>query len=141
MNDDDRDLRERFAALRREQEARVPEISISSLSARASNRRRFSGRLAVATVCLATMSVAIAWLLPGTRMGHPRWNRGRERAGASFLMASDSIASWKPATDFLLDTPGRELLRDVPAIGDWDGLAGAEDSGAKKRQFKNQVLN
>jgi len=28
-----------------------------------------------------------------------------------------SLMEWKPPTDFLLETPGRELLRTVPAIG------------------------
>jgi hypothetical protein len=30
-----------------------------------------------------------------------------------------SLTEWKAPTDFLLETPGRELLRTVPVIGVW----------------------
>jgi hypothetical protein len=107
MTEDDRDLREHFAALRREEESRVPPIAILSLN----GRRRFSGKLIAAAVCLAVSIAPFVWLLPGLRVNREVPNRGHEQASAS-------ITSWKPATDFLLDTPGRELLQGVPAIGD-----------------------
>jgi hypothetical protein len=130
---DDRDLREYFAAVRREEEAHVPPISILSLTAREHGRRRLSGKLAAGATCLATLIVAAVWLLPGSRVAHEGSNRGREQAAAS-------ITLWKPATDFLLDTPGRELLEVVPEIGEWHGVVNAPGTGRSHRPFKKQIL-
>jgi hypothetical protein len=59
--------------------------------------------------------------------------RGPEQAPAS-------ITSWKPATDFLLQTPGRELVDGVPAIGEWDGVAFSPRDVEKHRQAVRSVL-
>jgi hypothetical protein len=45
-----------------------------------------------------------------------------------------SITEWKAPTDFLLETPGRELLRTVPRFGElkadgWSGYAAPSPSG------------
>ena len=133
MIDGDRDLREYFAALRREEEAHVPPISNLCLTAHEHGRRRISGKLAVAATCLTTLIAVAVWLLPGSRVAHQRSNRGREQAAAS-------ITSWKPATDFLLDTPGRELLEGVPAIGEWQGVLKAPVPGESHRPFKKRIL-
>jgi len=130
---DDRDLHEIFAAVRREEEAHVPSISMLLPTAHEYGRRRLSGKLAAAATCLATLIAAAVWLLPGPRVARDDSNRGREQAAAS-------ITSWKPATDFLLDTPGRELLQGVPDIGEWHGVANAPGPGVSHRPFKKQIL-
>jgi hypothetical protein len=130
---DDRDLHEYFAAVRREEEAHVPPISILSLTFHEHGRRRLSGKLAVAATCLATLIAAAVWLLPLLRVSHESSSHGREQAAAS-------ITSWKPATDFLLDTPGRELLEGVPDIGDSHGVLSAPHRGESYGPFKKQIL-
>jgi hypothetical protein len=133
MTDDDRDLHEIFAAVRREEEAHVPPISILSLTARGRRPRLLSARLATGAACLATAIAAAVWLLPGSRVAHVGPNRGREQATAS-------IGSWKPATDFLLETPGRELLEGIPDVGQWPGVVNAPGPGKRPRLFKKQSL-
>jgi len=130
---DDRDLREYFAAARREEEADVPPISILSLTVHEHGRRRLSGKLAVAATCLATLIAAAVWLLPLLSVSHESSNRGRQQAAAS-------ITSWKPATDFLLDTPGRELLEGVPDIGEWHGVLNVPGAVERHGPLKKQIL-
>jgi hypothetical protein len=138
MTDDDRDLHEIFAAVRREEEAHVPPISLPpvphlSQTARAHRRLRLSGKLAVAATCLAALIAAAVWLLPGSHVARERPNRVPDPAAAS-------LATWKPATDFLLDTPGRELLQGVPDIGDGPGVANAPRPSKSHRPFKKHSL-
>jgi hypothetical protein len=115
MNGDDRDLYEAFQALRREEEAGVPRFALPAVAAH--------GRypLAVATACLIAVLAAALWLMPGhhARSGRP------ERAAAS-------ITSWTPPTDFLLKTPGRELVEGVPSIGEWQGMAVVAEPGGHR---------
>jgi hypothetical protein len=133
MTNDDRDLHEIFAEVRREEEEHVPPISMLSLTARTHRPRRLSGRLAAAAVCLATLILAALWRLPGPRMSPEGADPGRQQA-------ANSITSWKPATDFLLDTPGRELLEGVPDIGEWHGLGPVPDPGGSRQPFKQEIL-
>jgi len=133
MLDDDRDLYECFAAVRREEEERLPASTGLSLTSRQHRRRRLSGRLAAATVCLAALIVAVVWLRPGHRVPHERSNRAPEQAVAS-------ITSWKPATDFLLQTPGRELLQGVPSIGDSTDEAIAAGPAERHGHFRKHLL-
>ncbi len=39
------------------------------------------------------------------------------------VRSATSITEWKAPTDFLLETPGSELLRTVPQIGNWQGYS------------------
>jgi hypothetical protein len=133
MPNDDRDLRESFAALRREVEAHVPPISILAPPPHKRGYPWLPGKLAAGAIGLAILIAAAVWLLPGFRVAHPASNRDREQATAS-------ITSWKPATDFLLDTPGRELLQGVPEIGVWHGMANEPNPGESPRPFKQQRL-
>lgn len=114
MAGDDRDWFESFQALRREEEGRVPAMSNLSLREHRPGRRQFAGKLAAAAVCLATVILGAVGLL--SRVPHAGSNREREQANAS---RPSSITTWKPATNFLLDTPGRALLEGVPDIGEW----------------------
>jgi hypothetical protein len=129
MTGDDRDLYECFAAVRREEEARVPPFSIPSSTVHGWG---LSGKLVAAAACLAMMIAAAVWLLSGYRVVHHGLNGGRGQAVAS-------ITSWKPETDFLLDTPGHELLEGVPAIGEWHGPVSAPGRGERHRHVSKQV--
>ncbi len=61
------------------------------------------------------------------------WQAG---AGARRRQTVASITEWKAPTDFLLETPGSELLRTVPEIGQWhfySAMPGAMPSPAGKK--------
>ena len=102
-DDEDRELRRWFAAQRREDLEAAPPFRRVWAAARAKRPPRTRARLAVAAVALALLS--LLWLRPDTR---PAPEPGM----------SGSIAQWRSPTDFLLATPGWELLSTVPALGD-----------------------
>ena len=136
MTDDDHGLYQSFRALRREEQAQVPPIPNLLPAAREPGRRRFAGpfasKLAAATACLATMIAAALWLWPGSRLPHERLHPEQQPTAIS-------ITSWKPATDFLLDTPGRGLLQAVPAIGEWHPAVMAPASAERHHPFSKTV--
>lgn len=100
----DDDLRSRFAALRREEEGRVPQFKTRRSNATAPAWRL--GGLVAVTACLVATIVCVSLL----QRTHPQMVRVRNRPAVS-------LTQWNAPTDFLLETPGRELLRTVPAIG------------------------
>jgi hypothetical protein len=102
-SDSDDTLRRRFAVLRREEEQHAPEFA-TLWKARAETRRR-QARWFAATACALIALLAFLWIRSAQR-------RPEEKAVAS-------ITEWRAPTDFLLETPGRELLRTVPEIGEW----------------------
>lgn len=126
MTGGDRDLRERFAALRREEEARVPEFVVRSRRGNEPGKQRFSGKLIAASACLAATIAAALWLL-----------RPTQPPNAYEPVAV--ITEWKPPTNFLLDTPGRELLRAVPTIGEWPADAKAFGPEQPQRPAGKQI--
>lgn len=102
--DDDRDLRERFGALREEDERIAPDfgrVSSQPPSVRSPRRRAlvWSGVAAL---------VALAFLL---------WRPDAGEGPAPRAVIEPSITTWRSPTDFLLETPGRQLLRASPAVG------------------------
>jgi hypothetical protein len=105
MPSDDNDLRTRFAELRREEDARAPRFTLPSPGG-AAPRLRLARRVALA-LSLAGLVACIFFL---------RLMRQPERLPAKTAI---SLTEWKAPTDFLLETPGRDLLRTVPAIGVW----------------------
>ena len=119
MTDDDRDLRARFAALRQEDEARRPDFSVFWGPA-GRPRPRWGGRLAAVAVVLVTMMTAILFLRSPRREPAPHVPK-----------PVTSIIEWKAPTDFLLETPGRELLETVPQIGQWPGHSASPGRGRK----------
>ncbi len=123
----DDDLRDRFAALRREEEAQAPEFVILSPGVAGHGRRLSVGKLTAIVACLVTMAAAIFLLriVPQKPMREP----GKPVA---------SLTEWKAPTDFLLETPGRELLRTVPAIGVWHGNTKAPRLRQKHRRLENK---
>ena len=125
MTGGDRDMREIFAALRREEKARVPEFVVPVRVGHEPGRGKIQGKLVAATACLATVIVVALWLRPTTP--------------TKSYQSVALITAWKPPTNFLLDTPGRELLRTVPAIGEWPGGALASSPEQKQRPAGKQV--
>ena len=102
---DDPDLEQAFAAARHADQGAEP--SFSTLWAAAEARRR-SGpewqdrpRFLAATAAAAGL---LAVFLALWRMPLP-------------APAPPAISQWRPATDFLLETPGHELLGETPRLG------------------------
>jgi hypothetical protein len=69
--------------------------------------RRWSWRLAAATAAVAAM-VTIAWVAHRI----PRRNLDSE------IAAAERLARWQAPSDVLLETPGYEVLRSTPKLGE-----------------------
>lgn len=103
--DDDTDLRAAFEVLRRGDAAGAPSFQalLEEASRRAHRRRPWLVPAVTWGVAAAALTVAIVTV---ARRSEPR------------LPPSVSIEQWIAPTDFLLETPGRELLETVPRIGE-----------------------
>jgi hypothetical protein len=120
---DAEDLRGLFSALRREVDLAPPEFSAvlrrAGVREAAGRRHRW---LAV-TACALLLLAPLLWLVPGRHKHDP---------------GGVSLSEWRSPTDFLLQTPGQELLRDIPEIGQRSGelrvRAYSRRSGGKGRQ-------
>jgi len=118
--DSDNTLRRRFAALRREEDQHAPEFT--RLWRAGAGARRRQTRWFAAAACALVALLALLWI------------RSVQRRADDKTVAS--ITEWKAPTDFLLDTPGRELLRTVPKIGEWQvytAMPGATPSPRGKK--------
>lgn len=105
----DEQLRELFSILRSEDDAQAPPF-MAEQNARPRPSRRPSGwRLASASVFAATALAAFLWLRIEILPRPPAASRGSNAPAVS-------ITEWRPPTDFLLNTPGREILRNAPVI-------------------------
>ena len=100
-------LRERFEELRGEERAVVPRFQWRT---GASPVRRGTGEGArpplALVACVLLVFIATAMLFVQREKGFTADDRTAARA----------IAEWRPSTDFLLRTPGRELLTTTPSI-------------------------
>ena len=123
FNDDD--LRDRFVVLRREEEQGVP--NFSSLW-RGRVRAPLGRRRWLALAGCALIVVAAILLL---HLERPNRNE----------VSMVSITEWKAPTDFLLETPGREILQTVPEIGKWQGYARATPTTDGHSQVRKKVLH
>lgn len=105
-DDEDRDLREAYSALREEDRRHTPDLE--RLLTRPLPRRRTVPApwkpILAAAVVLALVAAAALWWLPP-----PEGVEGDPTAGA--------LLAWRAPTDVLLETPGRSLLGEVPALG------------------------
>jgi hypothetical protein len=99
--EDDRDLRARFAELRRQDVLRAPEFAGLMHRARRARRPMFT-RMAAAAVCVLVAGLLVLTL----HLRHP-------------APPAPSLTQWRSPTEFLLQTPGRDLLRSVPRFGVW----------------------
>jgi hypothetical protein len=121
----DRDLRERFAELRRRDQADAGEFYSFLRRARPrANPMRLSAWVAVG---LAVMIAVVVVSIPRS---------GRRNIGSPEI----SITEWKSPTDFLLRTPGQELLRTIPRIGEWPAFAGSPGGRRKSPASKKKSL-
>lgn len=98
---DDRGLREMFAQLKAEERAHVPPFR--TLTPRAKPQPTWLPRVAVAAV-IALIALVL------TRPDRPPRN-------TSLHMVNLGTTVWRSPTDFLLTTPGSELMRTVPVVG------------------------
>jgi hypothetical protein len=124
----DDDLGARFADLRSEEEALAPEFALPLPSASRGRRRSVGKRIAFAA-SLVTATAVVLVLRFAPQKAHPE--PGRPVA---------SLTEWKAPTDFLLETPGRELLRTVPAIGVWHDYTRATKPNRKHPPVSKKVL-
>lgn len=103
---DDRNLRDRFAALRADDERLAPDFRRAFMGPAPPRRARYRG---LALSGLAAL-VALAFFFG---------RYGGDRAPDHSAVVEPSISRWRSPTDFLLETPGRQLLQALPAVGGW----------------------
>jgi hypothetical protein len=101
---DDADLRERFAALRDEDALRTPGLAVMLRRRRRSPRRR-SGVLAAGAVLAAAVAALVVL------------EARHDRPAVPMSDAGPRLVDWRAPTDFLLNTPGLELMHGIPQIG------------------------
>jgi hypothetical protein len=110
MNDD-ADLRAHFASLRRAAEAKTPGFErVVGRTPRQPNPV-FRGLAVAASVVLVAIAAAMLW------SSNPHRSPTRNAA-------APMLADWRAPTDFLLDTPGRELLYAIPDMGRYPSALG-----------------
>jgi hypothetical protein len=108
MNDDSQ-LRAYFASLRRAGDSATP--SLERVIGRAARRSHDRGLKVAASVVFSVVTVVILWA----------WNPHRS---PPLNAAAPRLADWRAPTDFLLDTPGRELLHTIPVMGRYPSALG-----------------
>ena len=114
----DDDLRDHFAKLRDEDQARAGEF-YSFL--RRTRPRPIGARLPAWIAVGAGLTVMIVAVVMSVEPSGHRAPQGPQ----------PSITEWKSSTDFLLQSPGREILRSVPRIGEWPSY-GERPAGSRK---------
>lgn len=115
MIDEETDLRERFAELRAEERSGVPRFE-PRFESRFQRRPRERRRPVAWGALAATAALLLVAIL--TVMTRPR----PTRFSPSDRAVVRSVAEWHPPTDFLLRTPGSEMLRTTPQIPDPKGM-------------------
>lgn len=99
MNPNDDDLQSRFDALRRVDEAAVPELAALVATPRARRRHRVALGAAVAAAAVIVVIVGLQFF-----------------AGPAAPPPERSILAWRSPTASLLQIPGLELMRTVPTL-------------------------
>ena len=100
-------LHERFAELRAEERRAVPRFGAMPRE----RRRRVAWRMIAAAATLLLIAGISITIAP-----HPTKFSDADRAAAR------SVAAWQPPTDFLLHTPGSDMLASTPRIPDLKGI-------------------
>ena len=101
---DDNELRRRFTELREADRNRIPGFARTYGDARARRSGRTMRGLRPLVLAAAAVVVIAALSLAYGRSTTPS-------------TTAPAIATWRPPTDVLLQTPGSELLGDMPALG------------------------
>jgi hypothetical protein len=107
MIDEESDLRERFAQLRAEERRGVPRFERG-----ARQRKRPVVWRAIAAAATLLLLVIVSMTVRRHRVGFSDSDRAVVR----------SVAEWHSPTDFLLRTPGSEMLTTTPRIPDLKGI-------------------
>jgi hypothetical protein len=108
MIDDESELRERFAELRAGERNITPPFD-PRLPTR---EYKLAWRPLAAIAALLLLAIATTFTL----RSHPTDFSESDRASLR------GVAEWRPPTDFLLRTPGNELLTTTPRIPDLKGI-------------------
>ena len=133
MNDDN--LRAAFDALQRETQASAPSFaSLTSATAMSASRRRYRRRRGALLVAVAAI------VIPAVLVLNQRTDQSPDLERFTALTGIDpGEVTWRAPSDFLLDVPGRNLLRRVPLLEIHapalpPGSARPADSNAIKRR-------
>jgi hypothetical protein len=102
---DDKAIRRAFHELRQSTEHSAPEFD--QLLQRAPSAHPFRPALAAIAGLVIVFAGSTIWLL----------HRYEQRVPVLADSARQSIVAWRAPTDFLLETPGAELMWRIPAIG------------------------
>jgi hypothetical protein len=100
---DENELRRRFAELREVDRDRAPGFAQTHGRARSSSRGPTLRPRALVIGAAAAVAIAAIWLAQTRSFSPPA--------------ATPAIATWRAPTDVLLQTPGSELLGEMPALG------------------------
>jgi hypothetical protein len=111
----DEELREHFSMLRQEDEAKTPPFMAGPKTTLERPPAQPGWRLTAGSVLAATVLAGLLWL---------RYEFVARPAGRGYRPGAPitSITQWRPPTDFLLNTPGREILRTAPVLSPVGGL-------------------
>ena len=126
----ERELRERFTRLRDEERALAGAFRVAApgLAGRRPSPRRRQYQLGAALAAAAAIVVTVLSL--PDRQSPATTTAAEPAAGQDFPVAMSPVSfalgsarqtplqlAWRTPTDVLLDTPGRDLLRDIPSLG------------------------
>ncbi|MFQ5528042.1 MAG: hypothetical protein ACE5GX_17515 [Thermoanaerobaculia bacterium] len=108
--DTERLLRRFFAAVHADD--RVPAFQRMARPAlTASVRRSAAWRPVFAVLAVVVLAAGVAWLMPGLR-----GLDGASLSETEQLALAQDLSSWEAPLDFLLETPGREILYAPPSF-------------------------
>jgi hypothetical protein len=119
-DDFDREVGRLLSEERREDEAAAPvfrELVDARRIGRGVPRRPIGPPVLLRAFAVAAVLIAAAAGVLLTRGTFPGATRSAGGPGTELPASAVAIASWKSPTEFLLDTPGIELLRERPALG------------------------
>ena len=135
-DDTDGDLRERFARLREDERARAG--SYLRVRTRIGRAQQYRWTPSIRVIMTAAAAIALA-VVTVTTLGDRR-----ETASVAPAITTPRsvlpVGSWDAPTDFLLNTPGAQLLNTLPSIGrtsGW-GFTGLDAEGARPIQTDSQ---
>jgi len=100
---DEKEIRQRFAQMREAEREEVPSFAQTYGHARAKRSSSAGIRVRPLVISAAAIVIATLWLV-----------KARSLLPTT---STPAIATWSAPSDILLQTPGRELLSTMPALG------------------------